>query len=45
MLEAGDHSFVIDGNDQRGAKLPSGILFYRIRAGDESTTGQFVVMK
>jgi hypothetical protein len=45
MLDAGDHSFVIDGKDARGAKLPSGILFYRIRAGDESTTGQFVIMK
>ncbi|HET9952013.1 MAG TPA: FlgD immunoglobulin-like domain containing protein [Candidatus Eisenbacteria bacterium] len=44
-LEAGDHSFVIDGKDQRGGTLPSGILFYRIRAGDESTTGQFVIMK
>jgi hypothetical protein len=44
-FEAGTHEVTIDGLDQRGLRLPSGILFYRIRAGDESTTGQFVVLK
>jgi hypothetical protein len=42
---AGDHHYVIDGKDQRGMKLPSGVLFYRVDAGGESTTGHFVIMK
>ena len=39
-LAAGPHSITFDGS-----KLASGIYFYRLRAGDKSTTRKMVLVK
>ena len=44
-LGAGDHALVIDGHDDRGAPLASGVYFYRIETPDGVSNGRFVVAK
>jgi flagellar hook assembly protein FlgD len=44
-LEAGDHTLVIDGRDDRGATLATGVYFYRIDTPDGVSRGRFVVAK
>ena len=44
-LGAGDHALVIDGRDDRGAPLASGVYFYRIETPDGVSNGRFVVAK
>ncbi len=43
--EAGRHDLTIDGRDNLGQKLPSGVYVYRITANDQSTTGRFTILK
>jgi hypothetical protein len=42
---AGDHALVIDGHDDRGATLATGVYFYRIETRDGVSKGRFVVAK
>ena len=44
-LPAGVHQIVIDGRDERGADLASGVYFYRVETPDGASTGRFVVLK
>lgn len=44
-VPAGDHDVRIDGRDNRGERLASGIYFFRVRAGGDETTGQFAILK
>ena len=41
----GRHEVLIDGRDQNGLGLASGIYFYRIEAPNSVATGRFVIMK
>lgn len=45
VLQAGSHNLRIDGRDNRGASLPSGVYFYRIESPSGSIRGQFSVLK
>ena len=42
---AGEHTLVIDGRDDRGITLATGVYFYRMDTPDEATNGRFVVAK
>jgi parallel beta-helix repeat protein len=42
---AGLHDLALDGRDDRGRALPSGLYFYRIRALEGASTGRFVVAR
>lgn len=44
-LNAGTHAVVIDGHDEHGASLPSGIFFYQIDTHDGPTRGRLVIAK
>ena len=44
-LPIGPHSVRIDGLDDRGKKLGSGVYFYTIETPDGQSRGRFVVMK
>ncbi|HEX6031514.1 MAG TPA: FG-GAP-like repeat-containing protein [Tepidiformaceae bacterium] len=44
-LPAGYHDVRIDGRNDNGEKLASGIYFFRVRAGAEEMTGQFAILK
>jgi hypothetical protein len=43
--EAGAHGIVIDGRDDRGRTLASGIYLYEVEAGEERTRGRFTILK
>ena len=43
-LEPGRHVFAIDGRDDRGARLPAGVYFYRIEAAEGVRSGSFVIV-
>jgi len=45
LLDVGSHSVRIDGLDERGKHLSSGVYFYKIETPDGETQGRFVVMK
>ena len=45
MLSEGRHQLRIDGRDDRGGALRSGVYFYRIRTPDGETRGRLVVAK
>jgi PKD repeat protein len=42
---AGYHEVRIEGRDGAGARLASGVYFYRIETRDDVTTGRFAVLK
>lgn len=42
---AGLHIAEWDGRDKNGMSLPNGIYFYRLHAGENSTTGKMVLMR
>lgn len=44
-FDAGLHEVRVDGRDDRGATLASGVYFYRIVMPDRATQGRFVVAK
>lgn len=44
-LSPGYHDVRIDGRNDNGEKLASGVYFYRVRAGADETTGQFAILK
>jgi len=41
----GVHRITIDGRDERGAELASGVYFYRVETPEGASTGRFVVLK
>lgn len=45
FLPEGRHRLQIDGRDDRGGALPSGVYFYRLRTADGETRGRAVVAK
>jgi hypothetical protein len=44
-LPAGYHDVTIDGFDQAGVRLASGVYFYKVESQDGVGTGQFAIMK
>jgi hypothetical protein len=44
-VPAGDHDVRIDGRNDQGEKLASGIYYFRVRASGDETTGQFAILK
>jgi len=44
-LEAGDHEVTIDGLNDQGVRLSSGIYFYRVQTADGVTEGSISVLK
>ena len=44
-IPAGDHDVRIDGRNDNGEKLASGIYYFRVRASGDQTTGQLAVLK
>jgi hypothetical protein len=44
-LEAGDHSVTWDGRDDGGARVPSGVYFYKLTAGDFEGMQRMVLLK
>ena len=42
---AGYHDFQVDGRNERGERLSSGIYYYRVETAEGTETGQFVIMK
>lgn len=45
MVPAGDHAVVIDGRNQSGARLASGIYFYQVEAQEGTVRGRMTVLK
>jgi len=43
--EAGSYAVFWDGTDNAGRKVPSGVYFYRIQAGNYSQTRKMVLLK
>jgi hypothetical protein len=43
--EGGVHEYNFDLNNVKGAKLPSGMYFYRINAGDQNITRKMILLK
>jgi flagellar hook assembly protein FlgD len=44
-MPEGEHRFTIDGRDDAGRTLASGVYFYRVRTPREDLGGRFVVAK
>lgn len=44
-LEAGDHSVTWDGRDDAGARVPSGVYFYKLTAGSFEGLQRMVLLK
>jgi hypothetical protein len=45
QFPAGIHQVIIDGRDERGTELASGVYFYRLETPEGASTGRFVVLK
>jgi len=43
--QAGSHSVIWDGKDGHGNQLPSGIYFYRMKAGDFVHMRKMILLK
>ena len=43
-LSAGRHVFAVDGRDDRGARLPAGMYFYRVEASEGVRSGSFAIV-
>ena len=44
-VPAGVHRFVMDGRDDTGRPLASGLYFYRIQASEGETSGRFTIVR
>ena len=44
-LPAGAHEYTFDGKTDRGAKLSSGVYFYRVESTEGRYEGQIVILK
>ncbi|HYR52450.1 MAG TPA: FlgD immunoglobulin-like domain containing protein, partial [Candidatus Dormibacteraeota bacterium] len=44
-LESGDHQLTIDGRDDRGTPLATGVYFYRLETEDGMSQGRVVIAK
>ena len=44
-LEAGDHSVTWDGRDDGGARVPSGVYFYKLTSGSFEGLQRMVLLK
>ena len=44
-MSAGRYAITWDGRDNRGARVPSGVYFYRLVAGDLTATRKMIVLK
>ena len=44
-VEPGYHDVPIDGRDDRGASLASGVYYFRLHATEGTTTGRFTVLR
>jgi hypothetical protein len=44
-MEAGEHDLVIDGRDDRGNRLATGVFFYRLETPEGIGQGRIVVAK
>jgi hypothetical protein len=45
FVAAGYHDVKVDGTSNSGARLASGVYFYRVETADGVATGRFVIMK
>lgn len=45
QLTAGDHAVVWEGKDDAGARLPSGVYYYRLDAPDGKTSGRMLMTR
>ena len=45
QMEAGEHSIIWDGTNERGAPVASGIYFHETRAGQEVKVGKLALVK
>ena len=43
-LAPGRHVFAVDGRDDRGARLPAGVYYYRVEASEGVRSGSFVIV-
>ena len=44
-MAEGDHALEVDGRDDQGTPVGSGVYFYRIESPDEVETGRFTILK
>jgi len=44
-VEPGYHDVPVDGKDDRGSLLASGVYYYRLNAAEGATTGRFTVLR
>jgi flagellar hook assembly protein FlgD len=44
-LAAGPHELRVDGQDDRGRAMASGVYFYRIQSRDGTTVGRVAILK
>ena len=42
---AGRQIIALDGRDDRGAMLPAGVYYYRVRTAEGSQTGRFLLLR
>jgi len=45
QFPAGVHRITIDGRDERGTALASGVYFYRVETPEGASAGRFVLLK
>jgi len=45
ILPAGYHESMIDGRRDDGAKLASGVYFFRVQAREGTSTGRIILLK
>ena len=44
-IDAGDHTFALDGRDDRGGLLASGVYFYQVESSEGKVKGRFAIAK
>jgi hypothetical protein len=44
-LASGYHDVAIDGRGENGARLPSGVYYYRVETAEGTTAGRFAILK
>ena len=45
FMASGHHEITWDGQDDQGQEMPSGVYFYRIEAGENTTTGKMTLVR